>query len=105
MKKRTGKKGEVAAVTFGSAQTIRDVGALHDRLEALLESARRVELDGAELERVDTAFLQLLAAFRRDARERGIDVEWRAAAPELRRVTALLGLEDVLEFEQQQQGK
>lgn len=99
MKTRKKKTSDVAAVAFGSAQTIRDVSALHKELDALLARAQRVELDGAELERVDTAFLQLLAAFRRDAKARGVAVEWRGAAPELRRVTALLGLSEALDFE------
>lgn len=36
---------------------------LHERLEALLGSATRVDIDATQVERIDTAMLQLLTAF------------------------------------------
>lgn len=87
-------------VALGTTQTIRDVARLRVELDELLAVATSVELDGGTLDRVDTAFLQLLTAFQRDAVARGIAVRWQATTPELVRVTQLLGLTQALALQE-----
>ena len=53
-------------------------------------------LDGAGVERVDTAALQLLAAFHREAGVRGHEIRWAGASDALREAAGLLGLAGLL---------
>ena len=54
-------------------------------------------MDVSALQRIDTAGLQLLAAFVRDRRTAGRAVEWRGRAAALDSAASLLGLNDMLE--------
>ncbi|GAA0705497.1 STAS domain-containing protein [Dyella marensis] len=76
---------------------IADLAAVKAALEAAL-SAPATELDGAAVERVDTAALQLLAVFRREAAARGMAVRWAGASDVLRDGAARLGLAQTLEL-------
>jgi len=55
-----------------------------------------VQIDGSGVERIDTATLQLLAAFVRDLRTDGRSVEWGECSTVLRRAANSLGLESAL---------
>ncbi len=76
--------------------TIRNAPDLQTELAARLDEGGPVRIDGGGSERVDTAILQLLAAFVRDARADGRQVEWIACSASLRRAANLLGLESAL---------
>jgi phospholipid transport system transporter-binding protein len=65
-------------------------------LEAL--EAPAVHLDGTAVERVDTAALQLLAAFRRESAARGQSAAWQGVSVVMRDAASLLGLAQVLEL-------
>lgn len=64
----------------------------------LLDDSRAVVLDVSALQRIDTAGLQLLAAFVRDRRTAGYRVEWRGRAPALESAAGLLGLRRMLDL-------
>lgn len=74
---------------------IADVGDLHQHLRKALESSAIV-LDGSTVERVDTAALQLLVAFQRDAQKRGRRVNWAGVSAPLHDAAMQLGLAQVL---------
>jgi ABC-type transporter Mla MlaB component len=76
---------------------IADLPAVKDALQAAL-AAPTVALDGGAVERVDTAALQLLAVFRREAAVRNVAVAWLGASAALRDGAARLGLERTLEL-------
>lgn len=69
---------------------------LYHELDDLLASAKALVLDASGVQRIDTAALQLIAAFCRAARDAGLPVQWRDASPVLRDAAALLGLEEAL---------
>jgi ABC-type transporter Mla MlaB component len=71
--------------------------ALKDELLGML-SAGAVVLDGSQVERVDTAALQLLLLFRREAVARDCTVSWHGASGALGEAAALLGLAQTLEL-------
>ena len=78
-----------------------DVGetrAAHGTLGEALTRALPLELLASDLERVDTAGLQLLIVFLRAAHERGLHSRWRAVGPALSSGAELLGLSDALEL-------
>ncbi len=74
------------------------VGArnLYTKLSTVLAQTKSVELDGSRIERVDTAALQLLAAFCRAARDAGFALTWCGSSPALSDAAALLDLNEVL---------
>ncbi|HET6552643.1 MAG TPA: STAS domain-containing protein [Dyella sp.] len=65
-------------------------------LEAL--EAPAVQLDGAGVERVDTAALQLLLAFRHAASARGLSPAWLGVSETMRDAAGVLGLTRALEL-------
>jgi anti-anti-sigma regulatory factor len=76
--------------------TIRNVTAFQAELAERLDESGAVQIDGSGVERIDTATLQLLAAFVRDMRTDGRTVEWVECSAALRRAANSLGLESAL---------
>jgi anti-anti-sigma regulatory factor len=83
-------------VTLADSLDIAQVQTLHATLREALARAQPVALDAAAVQRVDTAALQVLAAFVRTAQARGVAVSWRTVPESLTRAAGLLGLRDVL---------
>ena len=69
--------------------------ALKAQLEAALHSGEIV-LDTADLERVDTAALQLMVLFRRQLAQQGGTLFWRGTNEILGEAAAVLGLQQLL---------
>ena len=75
------------------------VAGLKSQLVEALESGLPVVLDAKQVERADTAALQLLSAFFQDASAKKQDIQWRAPSEALSRSSALLGLSELLHLE------
>ncbi|MFL6648420.1 MAG: lipid asymmetry maintenance protein MlaB [Sulfurifustaceae bacterium] len=69
-----------------------------ERLTEALVRSLPLELEAARLERLDGAFLQLLVAFQRAAKARGLRPRWRSVSPVLRSAAEALGLIETLEL-------
>jgi ABC-type transporter Mla MlaB component len=78
--------------------TVAEADSLKADLMRLLVDSRAVSLDVSGLQRIDTAGLQLLAAFVRDRRTAGRQVKWLGQAPALEAAADLLGLRSMLEL-------
>jgi ABC-type transporter Mla MlaB component len=78
--------------------TIAQADALKAQLKRRLQESQSVTLDVSALQRIDTAGLQLLAAFVRDRRTAGRTVTWRGQASALTTGAGILGLRDMLEL-------
>jgi phospholipid transport system transporter-binding protein len=78
--------------------TLAQTDALKSELARRLHEPAPVTVDVGALQRIDTAGLQLLAAFVRDRRTAGRAVAWRGRAPALEAAAGLLGLSDMLEL-------
>jgi anti-anti-sigma regulatory factor len=72
--------------------TLRNIGALRDRLCALPADVNNITLDLRQLERFDTATLQLVAAFARDQVRRGTNLLTCGNRPAWDEAAELLGL-------------
>jgi phospholipid transport system transporter-binding protein len=59
-------------------------------------AANAIVLDGGQVERVDTAALQLLLLFRRELDARGGTLVWHGASDALNEAAGLLGLAQLL---------
>lgn len=76
------------------------LGSVADVKAELIEAfdAAGTQLDGAGVERVDTAALQLLVAFRREATARGQSPTWLGVSDVMRDAAGVLGLAQALEL-------
>ena len=86
------------SLTLAADCTVAEVDALKAALARRLEESQPVTLDVSALQRIDTAALQLLAAFVRDRRTAGRAVAWSGRAPALEAAAGLLGLHHMLEL-------
>ncbi len=92
-----GKKSPAAArLVLPADCTLRQATALQSSLLALQPGPQGATLDGAAVQRVDTAGLQLLAAFAQDEAKAGRTLAWSGASQVLREAGARLGLLAVL---------
>lgn len=78
---------------------VSEAAAAQRRLDVALAQQRPVSLDATKLNGVDTAGLQLLAAFYRAAHLRELNPQWIEASAALREGARLLGLEALLNLE------
>jgi anti-anti-sigma regulatory factor len=74
---------------------IADVGSLQQQLRAALD-APQIVLDASGVERVDTAALQLLVVFQREAARRGKQMNWAGVSAPLHDAASQLGLAQTL---------
>jgi anti-anti-sigma regulatory factor len=72
--------------------TVADADSLKSGLAKLLEDSGPVTLDISAVQRIDTAGLQVIAAFVRECESYGRRVEWQGAAPAFTAAVVLLGL-------------
>ena len=93
--KRAGQQGLLALT---AECTVAEAEALKSQLMRRLDESGPVTVDVSALQRIDTAGLQLLAAFVRDRRTAGRKVEWQGRAAALDAAVGLLGLHDMLEL-------
>ena len=101
---KTLKRKRGTATTDAAAQvlplpcscTVKDAAQLQIFLCGYLEAQESVVLDAANVERIDTAALQLLCAFVRDRQARGLKVQWQGSSPALQEAADLLALRPLL---------
>lgn len=87
------------SLTLGAECTVAEADGLKSELARRLDESGTVTLDVTALQRIDTAGLQLLAAFVRDRRMAGRTVAWRGRAAALDAAAGLLGLDSTLELQ------
>jgi anti-anti-sigma regulatory factor len=96
-KRRSAANSSRAGLFVLSADcTVAESGALKCALLDILEQSTPVTLDIAAVQRIDTAGMQLIAAFVRERESHGLKVEWRGAAPAFTSAARLLGVAPVL---------
>lgn len=84
-------------IKLNDVQDISQVGELHKRLSGLLNETDIV-FDGADVERIDTASLQLLTSVFMHAETYGSSVSWQSSSDALKKSAYLLGLTQVLKL-------
>lgn len=85
-------------VVLPSSLRISEAEALRDQLLSHLEDVDTLDLDGSAIQEVDTAGLQLLAAFFSDRRKLGRVARWLNPSKSLVQTADLLGLHHWLEL-------
>ncbi len=88
--------GNITSLSFSPRFSIREVAARTRELQQLLEQDAQVELDFEDVDIVDTAAIQLLVAFTKEAHKRGVAISWQQPSAALLRSAELLGLSQEL---------
>lgn len=80
---------------------ITEAPSLRSRLLGVLENGGKgaIRLDGSQVEAADTAGIQVLVAFIRDAKNQGREVRWDGASPVLHELAEKGGLGSLLNLE------
>lgn len=100
--RRTKANSPPAGVFALSADcTVAASAALRSGLLEVLREPAAVTLDIAAVQRIDTAGIQLLAAFVRERESLGLQVEWHGSAPAFTSAARLLGVASVLRLPEQ----
>lgn len=84
-----------SVIKLSDVQDISQVGELHKRLSSLLNETDII-FDGADVERIDTASLQLLTSVFMHAETYGSNVSWQSSSDALKQSAKLLGLTQIL---------
>jgi hypothetical protein len=84
-------------VVLGVACTIHQVQALRAHMIEQAALPGPYELDGGEVQQVDTAGVQLVVAFALDCLERGITYSWKRRSPVFDEAVRVLGVAALLE--------
>ncbi|MFC1684333.1 lipid asymmetry maintenance protein MlaB [Pseudomonadota bacterium] len=81
---------------LGESLTIMEVADIHQKLIELLDKGEAVALTANDVENIDGAGLQLLAAFVKDAGVRNLKVCWGEVSEMVREAAGEVGLVDAL---------
>jgi anti-anti-sigma factor len=90
------RKGGITLITLGATLDARCSEDLKKKLSTLLRRKPPLAIDGRQVDRVDTAGLQVLLAFVNEARSRDIDIGWHETSDSLKTASRLTGLLDQL---------
>jgi len=85
-------------ISCGESIDITTVMTWRDKLLEILSVAPDVVFEAESVEKIDTAGLQVLVAFMKDARVKGLSVTWSNPSDVLCRAAMLTGFADVLEL-------
>lgn len=88
----------VEVIELAPQLTIAQVDALHQDLKRHVAAGHALMFDGAQVEQVDTAVLQLLVSAWRTCEQRGTTCRWTVASEALQRAAALIGVAELLKF-------
>lgn len=89
----------VINIDLGDALGIADVSDLYEQLSEALKNAKDVVFQAGDLEVVDSAALQLLVAYHREAPRFDLTVRWEQQSEALRQAATTLGLTSALGLE------
>jgi len=85
-------------IDFGGSLVISEVEIFRNDLLNALQGGEDLVLDGGEIQQVDGAGLQLLAAFAQETEKMSVAFKWQAASQVLCEASAQLGLTEILQL-------
>lgn len=90
---------QARSLTLPEALCISEAGRLYRELMSLLSGRQPITLNGSQVETADTAGMQVLTAFHREANRIGISIRWQEPSASLTRAAVTLGLSEELHLE------
>ena len=102
-KGRAAKSAREGVLALSADCTVAESAALKSDLLQNLALPTPVTLDIGSVQRIDTAGIQLIAAFVREREALGLQVHWSGSAPAFSSAARLLGVASVLRLPEQPQ--
>jgi anti-anti-sigma regulatory factor len=90
------KKAAATELDLGKVLTIAQVEDWHQRLAGIFDLREPISLNGGDIEKIDSAGLQLLVALMKEAEAIGVQVNWGAVSNLLKQNANQLGLGAIL---------
>lgn len=90
------QKDKTNILVLDSELNIAATADLYDRMQPFLDQKEEILLDASKVEVVDSAALQLLLVFVREAQERSISTRWESASKKFLNTVTLLGFQQHL---------
>jgi len=87
---------DIFRIKCAEVMDITSVAEFHAHCLEAMETRQNIVLNASQVERVDTAALQVLGAFIQDANAREQSVQWEETTEALCQSAALLGLSEAL---------
>jgi anti-anti-sigma regulatory factor len=87
---------EAIVVECGEVLDISRVAEFYAELKMVIDENKPIELDAANLSRIDAAGVQLLVALCQKAKVESISLTWKQVSESLHRSASLIGLENEL---------
>ena len=94
----------VEIIECGDALGIADVDELYARLLASLADSKQVTFDCSQIERIDTAALQMLFSFSKESEIHGQPISWGSASEVFVKNARLLGLATLMNIDNKSDG-
>ena len=91
---------ENACIDLGSSLIINEVETYRNTLLDALQAGSDLVLDGGEIQQIDGAGLQLLAAFAKEAEKTGVPCRWHAVSQVLCEAANRLDLSATLQLDE-----
>jgi anti-anti-sigma regulatory factor len=95
-KKKAAPAASLNKLELAPQLTIADAADLHREFKERAAGGMPFIIDGAKVEQIDTAILQLLVGAWRSCAQRGVECSWQGASQNLRRAALLIGVADHL---------
>lgn len=76
--------------------TIAEVAGVHEKLLEIMRSSESLQIDAAEVQKVDGAALQLIAALFATAKKAHLNITWGVCSDQFESAVTLLGLQTEL---------
>ena len=99
MAEKVGGESGTHTINCSESMDISVVEAMQTQLIEALASGQNVVLDAHQVERADTAALQVLSAFFQDAKTQAQKIDWKEPSDALCRSATLLDLSKFLDLE------
>jgi anti-anti-sigma regulatory factor len=88
----------MSSLKIAAVCTLREAAAFKAQLLEQLDAGGDVGIDAGAVDKIDTAGLQLLAAFARKLASEGRGLSWSATTAELHKAAAQVGLLEALQL-------
>ncbi|ODS23974.1 hypothetical protein AB835_06070 [Candidatus Endobugula sertula] len=82
----------IHVIDCGDALTIANVAAIHHKIQEALKNSSNIELAASDVEKVDTAGLQVFVALQKEVEKTHGQLIWKNPSDALRKAADTLGL-------------
>jgi anti-anti-sigma regulatory factor len=83
---------EITVIDCGDSLGIANVGDMYTRVLSSLAEGQLIQFNVSKIERIDTAAMQMIYAFSKEATKHGHDLVWEDASEAFVRSAQILGL-------------